>query len=144
MDESSIWYAEPFTVDCQLPSLPLRPMKSCLKLVSSLLQLPTGTRSRGISLTRRQGDALGVCDCVCYTDKCTYRHLGKCCCIFYMYLSVQVNWEERTRPSSQCCVWKISSNPQAPLLRCWTGSEQVVICLYKYKHGQNNERCFIS
>lgn len=60
-----------------------------------------------------------------------------CVCLY-----VQVNWQERTRPV--CSVWKISSTLQAPLLRCWTGPEQVVVCLSKYKHGRNNERCFIS
>ncbi len=151
MDESNIWYAEPFTVDRKLPSLPLRPMKSCLKLVSrqvpSLLQLPTGTQSSGISLTRRQGKAVCVCVCVsqanAHSSICVSvgAFVSFCACVC---LSVQVSWQVRTRPSARCSVWKISSTPRAPLLRRWTGSEQVVICLSKYKHGRNNERGFIS
>lgn len=159
MDESNIWYAEPFTVDHKLSSLPSCPMKPCRKLVSrqvpSRLLLPTGTWSSSISLTRRQEEAVCVCLCVYHRQMHIWASVPECWCIFiilcqsvYMCvcvcLSVRGSWQVRKRPSARCSVWKISSNPQAPLLRRWTGSEQVVICLSKYKHGWNNERGFIS
>lgn len=131
------------TTSC--PVSPLCPMKSCLKLVfrqvPRLLQLPTGKQSSGISLTRRPGEALlcvsvslwGIFGCV--------RIIFVPLCV--SSISVQVSQQVRTRPSARSSAWKISSTPRAPLLRRWTGSEQVVICLSKYKHGQNNERGFI-
>lgn len=93
--------------------------------------------------------------CVPVTGKCMLRHLclsvgafvSLCACVCMcvcVRLSVQVSWQGRTRPSARCSVGKISSTLQAPLLRRRTGSEQVVICLSKYKHGRNNERGFIS
>lgn len=144
VDESYISYAEPFTVDHKLPSLPLRPMKSCLKLVfrqaPRLLQLPIGTQShRAVALDWPDDkERLCVCVCVSHTHM-LWRHW--CICIILCHC-VFVSQQVKTRPSAPVFILKDKLNPQSTFIK--TGSEKVVICLSKYKHGRNNERSFIS
>lgn len=131
------------------PVFHLHRMKSRVQLVfrqvAILLLLPFGTWCGGISLTMRQGDAPNVCLSLWHLRKCRCGRIFNSCGVCSpTRISLDVSWQERVRLSAWCSVWKISTTPRAPLLRRWAGSEQAVICLSKYKHGQNNERSFIS
>lgn len=143
VDESYISYAEPFTVDHKLPSLPLRPMKSCLKLVfrqaPRLLQLPIGTQSHRAVALDWPGDKERLCVCVCQS----HTHAVEALVHLYHFVSLCLcEPAGETRPSAPVFILKDKLNPQSTFIK--TGSEKVVICLSKYKHGRNNERSFIS
>lgn len=96
----------------------------------------TEPQSSGIRLTRRQGEAL--CVCVSHTHM-LWRHW--CICIILCHC-VFVSQQVKTRPSAPVFILKDKLNPQSTFIK--TGSEKVVICLSKYKHGRNNERSLIS
>lgn len=118
VDESYISYAEPFTVDHKLPSLPLRPMKSCLKLVfrqaPRLLQLPIGTQSHRAVALDWPGDKERLCVCVSVTHTCC-GGIGA----FVSFCVIVSLWASRWKQGHQplCSFWKISSILRAPLLR---------------------------